>query len=104
MDWKRFYEDVYDILISHAGAHVAYRDHFVSAALSDDRPMTEFRFQGHLGFGGKVWRYGGKLYVTCYGEDKTPKREQVILDTNAALLAICPPGGIHGSPKQHEAQ
>lgn len=48
----------------------------------------EFRFIGSLGFGGKVWSDSGRLYVTCYQEDRTPEREAAIKRANARLQAI----------------
>ena len=49
----------------------------------------EFRFQGSLGFGGKVWkRYGAGVFVNCYAEDETPERRAVVEAANQALSEI----------------
>jgi hypothetical protein len=45
----------------------------------------QFRFGGLLGFGGKFWVNNGKIYVSCYIDDKNEERESVIEVTNAAL-------------------
>lgn len=103
MDWTAFYNQVYDILAQHAGAHENYRDFFVEASLKEECPLVEWRFCGTLGFGGKVWRNNGKMYVSCYSEDSTPEREATIAKVNTLLNAILPSEGVHGPPGKHEA-
>ena len=51
----------------------------------------EFRFQGKLGFGGKVWHQGGRLFVTCYPEDITPERSLIMSRANDALEKLLKP-------------
>lgn len=46
---------------------------------------NEYRFIGHLGFGGKFWRGRHSWYITCYPEDVTPKR-QAMMDAAAPRL------------------
>jgi hypothetical protein len=48
----------------------------------------EYRFQGRLGFGGKVWANVGQVYVTCYREDETPERAAMITRANVRLEAL----------------
>lgn len=48
----------------------------------------EFRFQGNLGFGGKVWADRRRVYVNCYPEDETAERRVLIDSANAALAAV----------------
>lgn len=73
---------IYDILVFRVGAHPADRDAFVFH-LTDGR--EEWRFQGSLGFGGKLYVEPRRWRVGCYREDLTPERERVIGVTNAAL-------------------
>ena len=82
-----FYNQVYDLLIEHAGAldSLGQRESFVYHFAKSDSIPTEWRFQGSLGFGGKFWRNDGRIYVTCYPEDQTPARRKVIEVTNKSL-------------------
>ena len=80
---------VYDILVEHAGAS----DHPHSFARADfilslsEQNVTEYRFMGSLGCGGKFWNDRG-WRVTAYPEDMTPERKQAIDATNRALAAL----------------
>ena len=81
---------VWDVLIEHAGAssHDADRLAFVISSVGEDR-LPEYRFQGALGFGGKVYlrdRRGWEVYY--YPEDRSQKRDAIVSRTNAALFAI----------------
>lgn len=70
----------FDVIEQECGAHPALRDDFVRYAT---RAQThsgglEFRFQGDLGFGGKLRRnsnHNRLFYVDYYPEDKTPERD-----------------------------
>lgn len=101
-DWDAFYNKVYDILAEHVGAHEHYREFFVQDALREKHQLTEWRFCGSLGFGGKIWRSNGKVYVNCYSEDKTPEREILIERVNRLLKEASPPQGVWGPPEAHE--
>ena len=50
----------------------------------------EYRFQGALGFGGKVWLCldGRGVFVTCYSEDETPERLNIINKANKLLKEL----------------
>jgi len=48
-------------------------------------PCMEWRFVGALGFGGKVHATHGRVYVSCYPEDRTPAREAMIERANERL-------------------
>lgn len=74
---------IYDILVSQCGAPEQDRFSFVCA--QTDGAVSEWRFGGKLGFGGKFWCNGGRLYVSCYPEDLTPTRESLIQAANTAL-------------------
>jgi hypothetical protein len=45
----------------------------------------EFRFQGDLGFGGKVLNFNDRVWVNCYPEDLTVERRTAINRANARL-------------------
>lgn len=83
----------YTILVQHAGAraHPFDRELFVYHVAKAKHPATEYRFMGHLGFGGKFRNNGNKNnvpHVDCYREDLTQEREAVIAATNAALAEL----------------
>jgi hypothetical protein len=66
-----------------------FSEAFARATQNGD--LFEWRFQGDLGFGGKFWinhptanRESG-WYVNCYREDETPKRLEIITNTNNIL-------------------
>jgi hypothetical protein len=83
---------VYDILVQHAGAQEDGRWDFVFHQTRGH--VTEYRFMGLLGFGGKFWRtHWPRWYVSAYPEDLVgrPERHDAIRLTNAAL------GGLHAS-------
>ena len=80
---------IYDILIRCCGAseYEQDRQEFVRVAGDWDENKTfEWRFQGSLGFGGKIWLYNSEVpYVNCYPEDSNPSRERSIKKANAEL-------------------
>lgn len=61
------------------------QDDFVR--LSRDPNLGEYRFQGTLGFGGKVYMENPPR-VSCYREDETPERRKVVERANAMLVAL----------------
>jgi hypothetical protein len=84
---------VYDVLVRECGAddnadppRRGERSRFVRAFTSD-RPPIEWRFQGALGFGGKLYPggYGEPHRVGCYREDETPERRAMVERANEAL-------------------
>lgn len=80
--------EVFDMLVSHAGAIERHRGYFVGAWGN-----VEVSFEGDLGKGGKFWINGdrfnnnGKPYINCYPEDLTPERKEIIEKVNG-LLAV----------------
>ena len=78
-------DKIFDILIREAGAYESERVNFTFAQRDG---CTEYRFCGYLGFGGKFWNYLDKWYVTCYKEDETPERLEIINRTNEALQKL----------------
>lgn len=79
---------IYDVLVTHAGAsnEESSRISFVHEFSKRERPTSEYRFMGKLGFGGK-FRYPA-FTVDCYPEDETPARRTVIEHTNQQLAAL----------------
>ena len=80
---------VYDVLIKECGAPPSDKQDFVRHF--DEWRRIEWRFQGDLGFGGKLWKQTGpqpRLLVTCYREDETPERLAMIAKANERLAAL----------------
>lgn len=78
---------IWEILVEHAGADPGGLVAFMEEASRS--PVMEYRFQGMLGFGGKVWLKPSKTpYVTCYPEDLTDDRERAIEKTNDELRKL----------------
>lgn len=75
---------VWQVLVDEAGAWAddigQFRHHWPDCG--------EYRFQGKLGFGGKVWANRDDVYVTCYPEDSTREREAMIAACNRRLEAL----------------
>lgn len=78
--------EVADVLRDECGWRPTDNDMLGFAALWPD--CGEYRFMGSLGFGGKVWSNRGRLYVTCYPEDRTPERQAAIDWANARLATL----------------
>lgn len=86
---ERFWNRVWAVLVVKAGAHPDDGYHFVQQQSRE--LIEEWRFQGALGFGGKLRRdrYGEMpLRVDCYREHETPERLRMIEETNAALAVL----------------
>jgi hypothetical protein len=47
--------------------------------------LREFRFAGHLGFGGKFRWSDGKMCVDCYKEDENRKSNFIVRKLNNEL-------------------
>lgn len=76
---------VAEILTDHAG-FTGHRGDFTWHQTQAVCP--EYRIQGSLGFGGKLYRQGGRMWVDCYTEDATPERMAVIRKVNGLLAGI----------------
>lgn len=87
LELQEYYNAVYDILVNEAGANEEWRTHFITMFLGEG-PPDEYRFQGRLGFGGKLW---SDCRVTCYREDETPERLEIISKVNNMLKALQKP-------------
>lgn len=77
-------EKIYEVLVTLGGASPDMRESFLNNHLDDN--CTEWRFGGHLGFGGKY--RSRKNAVDCYPEDRTRERDALIGQINAALAQI----------------
>lgn len=75
---------VYDVLVAGVGAPEREREQFVRLHSTED--ISEWRFCGYLGFGGKFW--SSTMTVTFYNEDSTPVRRTMQAATNAALATL----------------
>ena len=80
---------IYAVLHEHACASSPDQQEAFARVFATEggQGCTEYRFCGSLGFGGKVWNNCG-LYVNCYPEDETERRQRIIDATNAALAPI----------------
>jgi hypothetical protein len=87
---RAFFEQAWDILVEHAGARrdPIEKESFVRAFMQVEHTAIEWRFGGHLGFGGKFWRNDGRFYISCYPEDRTPKLDAIIIKVNTLLTDL----------------
>lgn len=77
---------VWELLVAYCGAKPSQY-----SAFDEDWPeCREFRFQGNLGFGGKVWfqEHDRRARVSCYPEDLTEQRERDIATVNHLLKRV----------------
>ena len=83
-----FANNVYDILVEHAGANESMRNDFIFSHTDDDdnRLCWEYRFQGKFGFGGKWWSETNK--VTYYAEDRTKRLDKLEAKVNKLLSEL----------------
>jgi hypothetical protein len=82
---------IYDILHRECGAVLGDDRHWNGRVafvreFTKGRPTMEYRFQGALGFGGKF--YPQNMRVSCYPEDETPERREMVRRANEALRAL----------------
>lgn len=84
-----FYEAVYALLAQQGQLRFdpLTRSAFVEY-FSGSAGVKEWRFQGDLGFGGKFWfRYQGHDF-TCYPEDLTNERIELMKRLNDKIKAL----------------
>lgn len=80
---------VWTILTTHAGALENERIAFVRTFAYGIPVATEWRFQGVFGFGGKFWRRFDRTYcISCYPEEETPEKLQIIDKVNQLLREV----------------
>lgn len=80
-------QKIYDVLIVCCGAPQHLHDDCVQWMI-DGAPAREFRFQGSLGFGGKLYITRQRWRVSCYSEDETPERLAAIERANKRLAEL----------------
>lgn len=85
-------EAVWLVLVHICGAvpeemidFVRYAKGAVPLSFSDN-PL-KYRFQGNLGFGGKLY-FKSPLRVACYPEDETPERKRMVDHANEFLTVL----------------
>lgn len=84
---------IYNVLV-YAGAPEEERFSFV-VEMTSERPTSEWRFCGHLGFGGKYRPETNT--VDCYPEDENRMRRNIIHTANIMLMNHTT---IHAPPAQ----
>lgn len=77
---------IYDLLVLFGGASETYRQSFVYEHLDSEYPCREWRFCGHLGFGGKYWSETNT--VSFYSEDETALHKEIVVKLNTELSKI----------------
>lgn len=88
---------IYTILAEECGAtddHMGFdRDSFVRYMMSSDWWFKEWRFCGHLGFGGKcrVNSNHPVPHVDYYPEDRSAKRDAMVDAANVRIAALFTP-------------
>lgn len=83
-------DEVWTVLVEECGAP---DDKTSRMSFQSSWPCDEYRFQGALGFGGKVRAYYIRPFgdddlrarVDCYAEDMTDERQKMIAKANARL-------------------
>lgn len=82
---------IYTLLVEEGGAPDGPERNAFVIEYTDDNPSREWRFRGHLGFGGKfrIGERSGKTryYVDCYLEDNNPERQRIMDGINSRLAA-----------------
>lgn len=86
---KEFADKIWSALVEHVGAREDDRDLFIHAQMKAP-PVSEWRFMGILGFGGKVYRgtRERRVYVDYYQENRTPDRDVAVERCNIALQTL----------------
>lgn len=79
------YNKIYDILVNLGGANEIERTSFIYGHISNP-PLSEWRFQGKFGFGGKYWSTTNA--ISYYPEDKTKERESLMKSINKGLKKL----------------
>lgn len=85
---------IWNILRECCGASEDSYDSIHFADVAETQGITEWRFGGSLGFGGKFWankrpgQSGMVFYVSCYREHETPERSAMIQNANERLYRL----------------
>jgi len=85
-------EAIYTVLEEECNAPsngVTGKEYFVLAMAKDPlKRLSELRFQGSLGFGGKIYFSSNSWSVGYYSEDRTPYRDLCVARANARLQQL----------------
>ena len=77
-------KEIWQILVEECGANNDSETFEIATTIEG---TTEYRFCGHLGFGGKIY-FQDRITVSCYPEDETPERLLMINKANNRLLDL----------------
>jgi hypothetical protein len=78
---------IWSALVLLGGAHDSGQDAFMRH-WPDGQHISEHRFIGVFGFGGKIWWNDDRVYVSYYREDHNDQREAVLAILNTELSRI----------------
>lgn len=78
-------QKVWDILVEECDAGSRGREQFVATVTKGETPCREYRFQGALGFGGKLYMEPRRWSVGYYSEDESAYRNLCEARANARL-------------------
>lgn len=81
-------ERVWVVLVEECGANPSADAKWEFVHHQTREHCSEYRFQGKLGFGGKLWNNSLRLSVNCYPEDLTDERGEIMMRANARLKLI----------------
>jgi hypothetical protein len=82
-----FYSKAYDLLVDLAAASREQKAGFLLYFM-EAHPVSEWHFQGKLGFGGKLVRGDRGHEVTYYPEDRTNKRDALVAQIHDHLANL----------------
>src|SRR5688572_21468771 len=96
MNRLAFYDAVYDLLVNTGNIRDDKYDkqafsRYFTFTTGPNANALEWRFQGHLGFGGKFWCSGNdeSHHVSYYGrEDWSQERDDMVKSLNAAIVKL----------------
>jgi len=82
------YSAIFRVLTEYCKIHQDLWESFIQA-FGKGYPLVEYRFQGNLGFGGKLYqRRDGTHYVAQYTEDETRKSKVIVAKVNKLIKTI----------------
>ena len=82
------FHQVFDLLVGFAGAKERDRKSALIYLTKKTESGHEWRFMGLFGMGGKLFLYGGKVFVDYYWENQTPKLDALRDSLNEKIAQI----------------
>lgn len=80
---------IWDLLVLECGALETDRDGFISYVTQrPSKELVEWRFQGAIGFGGKIHFGRNRWSVSCYREEENPYVNLMIAEANHRLQLL----------------